>query len=96
MKTLIRKKTQAAQVYYPFDAYMRLKRVAKSQNKALAEWIRDVTVEVAEKQEKKRKKMKFTDMPTFSWTDSDPLTSEKIDEIVYGHPHGYNPSHPQA
>ncbi len=86
MQATFQKKIQAAQVYFPADMYLRLKRLAKNENKPLASWFRDLAAKELKKKEPKR--MKLSDMPTFNWPDLDPYTSEKVDEIVYGNPHG--------
>lgn len=86
MQTVFRPKyMQPAQVNFPIDIYLRMKRLAKSQNKAFAKWLRDL----AEKELKKKepKKMRFCDMPTFSWPGVETNISERIDEIAYGDPH---------
>lgn len=76
-----KKKTQAAQVYFPVDVYYQIKFISEREGKPMAAWIRDVVnKEVAKK---RKKKMKMSDLPTFSHPGADPYTSEKIDEIVY-------------
>ncbi len=88
MQTVVHKKMQAAQVYFPCDMYFRLKRLAKNENKPFARWFRDLAEKELKKKEPKR--MKFSDMPFMKWKDPDPFTSQKIDEIVYGSPHGFD------
>lgn len=74
-------KTQAAQVYFPKHVYFEIKLAAKDEDKAAAAWIRDVVMKELKKKKKKMKK--FSDMPSFSFPDVDPFTSEEIDKIVY-------------
>ncbi len=82
MKTFpTKKKTQAAQVYFPADLYLEIKLVSNKEGKAMASWIREVVTKEVKKHRKK--KMQFSDLPTFSHKDVDPYLSEKIDEVVY-------------
>lgn len=73
------KQNQAAQVYFPVESYLKIKQVAKKENKAIAAWIREA---VEEKLEHYPEGKSFSELPTFDWC-VDPATSQKIDEIVY-------------
>lgn len=75
------KTSQAAQVYFPVEMYIAIKEIAKDENKAIAEWIRDIISKELKK--KQRKKVSLTDLPTFNWKTKENNISEKIDEIVY-------------
>lgn len=86
MQSILPKNVQATQVYFPYEEYLCFKHMAKLEKKAFTEWIREAAREKAKK--KKNKRLKFSEMPTFSWPDVDPYTSQKIDDIVYGSPHG--------
>ncbi len=74
---------QAAQVYFPVSLYVQIKARAAEEGKPMAAWVRDLVAEEIEGVHKKKKPM--SQMKTFSWSD-DPTISQRIDEIVYGHP----------
>lgn len=74
------KKTQAAQVYFPIEIYVQIKQVAKSENKALATWVRDLVVKELDKGPKRKK---LTDLPSFK-LNLPRNASETIDDILYG------------
>lgn len=81
MYNSLKTKTQPAQVYFPMDMYIEIKKISKNENKAIAEWIRDiVSKEVWKKQQKKKA---FSSLPTFNWETKEKNISEKIDQIIY-------------
>lgn len=79
------KKTQAAQVYFPVELYMRLKLRSSQDGLPLATWIRNVVQTELERSSKKKEK-KFSDLPTFAMGGG--INSEKLDKIIYSKPHG--------
>ena len=75
-------KQQAAQVYFPLPMYFQIKVIAKNENKAMAEWIRDTVTKAVEK--KRKNKRKLNDLHSFSWKSDDIKLSEHLDDIIYG------------
>lgn len=84
-----RRKTQAAQVYYPVQDYLEIKLIAKAQNKSLASWIRETTLKEVKRNKARRDKL--SEMPVFDWPNAPRNLSEHIDDIVYGDPHHERP-----
>lgn len=79
MEQIRKKKTQAAQVYFPKSVYFQIKMRATAEKKPAATWIRDVVIQELGKPKKRGKR--FSDLKTFSFPGVDPYTSEKIDQI---------------
>ena len=76
-------KQQAAQVYFPADLYLQIKQVAAEAGLPMAAWIREIVTEEVQKGQKRRKKL--SELPSFTWGKETDV-SERIDEILYGHP----------
>ena len=79
-----KKKTQAAQVYFPVDLYLQMKALAAKENKALAAWIRDLALKELDKSQ--AKKQSFSDLPSFNWPGLPDDLSENIDASIYDSP----------
>ncbi|PIQ78866.1 hypothetical protein COV81_03990 [Candidatus Peregrinibacteria bacterium CG11_big_fil_rev_8_21_14_0_20_41_10] len=77
-------KQQAAQVYFPKNVYIKIKQIAKKENKPLAAWIRDVVQQQLAQENRQRKKL--SDLPTFTWDVEDKNLSENIDKYIYDTP----------
>jgi hypothetical protein len=73
-------KQQAAQVYFSLPVYMEIKEVAKQEGLPMATWVRNLVTKEIKK--KNLKKLKFSELSTFSWPGAK-TTPEEIDEIVY-------------
>ncbi len=81
---LLKKKIQAAQVYFPIEIYMKAKLISKNEGKPLATWVRELVVKEVNRKSKDSKK--FSDLPTFSWKNVNPHFSEHLDDILYDSP----------
>lgn len=74
-----KEKMQAAQVYFPKSVYFEIRLKARKEGKAIAEWIRDASIQKLEVKSKK-KKLKFKGFSIPEFKDFEP---NEIDKIVY-------------
>lgn len=78
---IVSMKQQAAQVYFPLPVYMEIKVLAQKEGQPMAAWVRNVVMKEIKKKHPKR--LKLSEMPTFSWPEKEQISPEDIDKIVY-------------